>query len=165
MICMIILIDCNKQYSKKKRYCWFNSLKRYINVLSMWLPQIALFRILQLCWNLPALWMYVVLCSVCLPSLYICCAVTLTIILLWFANHVKKGKEYNTCSKVSDLLAAFILYTVLLHSYLVIAELIYHSHLPHHPRILSYLLSEIKKLLSCGDYYLSLTISSSSLNV
>ena len=140
-------------------------MKRYINVLSMWLPQIALFRILQLCWNLPALWMYVVLCSVCLPSLYICCAVTLTIILLWFANHVKKGKEYNTCSKVSDLLAAFILYTVLLHSYLVIAELIYHSHLPHHPRILSYLLSEIKKLLSCGDYYLSLTISSSSLNV
>ena len=141
-------------------------MKRYINVLSMWLPQIALFRILQLCWNLPALWMYVVLCSVCLPSLYICCAVTLTIILLWFANHVKKGKEYNTCSKVSDLLAAFILYTVLLHSYLVIAELIYHSHLPHHPRILKLLTySEIKKLLSCGDYYLSLTISSSSLNV
>ena len=111
--------------------------------------------------------MNVVLCTICLPSLYICCAVTLTIILLWFANHVKKGKGYNTCSKVSDLLAAllYILYTVLLHSYLVIAELIYHSHLPHHPRILSFLLSEIKKLLSCGDYYLSLTISSSSLNV
>ena len=53
--------------------------------------------------------MNVVLCTICLPSLYICCAVTLTIILLWFANHVKKGKEYNTCSKVSDLLLAALL--------------------------------------------------------
>ena len=63
--------------------------------------------------------MNVVLCTICLPSLYICCAVTLTIILLWFANHVKKGKEYNTCSKVSDLLLAALLYILYRYYYYI----------------------------------------------